>query len=115
MTGAHSVSSKKADAALSAATVSPSPAEKAKAPATVSPPGTMARQRVPPLEMRREDIRKVIPKELFVRSTLHSLAYVAYDLAMVAVLGYLATWISSAPLALQFILWPAYVFCQGCG
>ena len=78
---------------------------------TAPPPFTLA------------DIRRAVPSYCFERSLITSFGYVAYDLAIVASLAYIASQIptifpassfgAAAPF-LQHILWLAYWVCQGC-
>lgn len=66
-------------------------------------------------EVTFNDVRKALPKHLFKRSMARSFAHLASDLALIAALGYAATWISheAVPLWAQALLWPLYIFCQG--
>lgn len=60
-----------------------------------------------------KNIREAIPQELFRRSVLWSSMYLVGDLAIVAVLFFLATQLTSAPIWLQMVLWPVYWVVQG--
>ena len=78
---------------------------------TTPPPFTLA------------DIRRAIPSYCFERSLITSFGYLAYDLAIVASLAYIASQIGSifpresfggAAPWLQHVLWVVYWVCQGC-
>ncbi|KAJ3183643.1 hypothetical protein HDU85_002072 [Gaertneriomyces sp. JEL0708] len=61
-----------------------------------------------------KDVRDAIPAHCFKRSTLHSFAYVAYDVTLMSILFYAATHISSVESTfLRALLWPLYWVCQG--
>jgi omega-6 fatty acid desaturase / acyl-lipid omega-6 desaturase (Delta-12 desaturase) len=66
-------------------------------------------------EVTFNDVIKALPKHLFKRSMLRSFGHLASDLALVAALGYAATWISheAVPLPARVALWAAYAFIQG--
>ena len=57
-------------------------------------------------------LRRAIPAHCFERSILKSSAYLAVDLAVVALLYWGSTFIDNLPIAARFLLWPAYWFCQ---
>eukprot|EP00162_Nutomonas_longa_P004254 comp15016_c0_seq1/m.22283 comp15016_c0_seq1/g.22283 ORF comp15016_c0_seq1/g.22283 comp15016_c0_seq1/m.22283 type:complete len:375 (-) comp15016_c0_seq1:72-1196(-) len=78
---------------------------------TVSKPSSFVPQ---PAPFTLEDLKKAIPAHCFQRSALHSLAYLAADLAIISVLFQIAVWISSLPSAVAFVLWPLYWVAQGC-
>ena len=61
------------------------------------------------------DIQRAIPSHCFERNVFKSLMHLASDLAIIAVLGYAATWIShpSLPSWSSYILWPMYWYAQG--
>ena len=73
----------------------------------VSPPLT-------PPSFTKDDIYRAIPKHCFVHSTLTSFLYLARDLALVAALGVAASHIGRAPEHLRYLLWPLYIYAQGC-
>lgn len=60
-------------------------------------------------------IRDAIPEHCFQRNLFTSLSHLASDLAIIAVFGYLATYInhSSLPDWSSYVLWPIYWFAQG--
>ena len=58
-------------------------------------------------------LRKAIPAHCFERSLVKSSAYLAADLAGVALLFACSTLIPSAPTAARWVLWPAYWWAQG--
>lgn len=58
-------------------------------------------------------LRKAIPAHCFERSLAKSSAYLAADLAGVALLFACSTLIPSAPVAARWVLWPAYWWAQG--
>ncbi|OZJ04353.1 Delta(12) fatty acid desaturase [Bifiguratus adelaidae] len=60
-----------------------------------------------------KEIRDAIPAHCFKRDTLRSFSYVVHDLAIVAALGYAATFIDQTPAQAQSILWPMYWIAQG--
>jgi len=71
-----------------------------------------------PLEMPKftlKDIKEAIPKHCFERNMLTSFTHLFSDLAIVAVFGYLATYINSPllPSWSSYVLWPIYWFAQG--
>lgn len=61
------------------------------------------------------EIQKAIPKHCFERNTLHSMMYLFSDLAQIATLFYLSTYIGTSvlPSWSQYILWPMYWYAQG--
>eukprot|EP01038_Epipyxis_sp_PR26KG_P006817 gene6817-9333_t len=71
---------------------------------------------VPP-KFTLKDIRDAIPAHCFQRNLFISLSHLASDLSIIAVLGYLASWIAASPSFLPawspFVLWPLYWFAQG--
>ena len=73
----------------------------------VSPPLTK-----PPFS--KDDIIAAIPKECFERNMLTSFGHLAQDLLIVAALGYAASHIQYAPRAAAYLLWPLYIYAQGC-
>lgn len=71
-----------------------------------------------PLEMPKftlKDIKDAIPKHCFERNMFTSFTHLFSDLAIVAVFGYLATYINSPllPAWSAYVLWPIYWFAQG--
>jgi omega-6 fatty acid desaturase (delta-12 desaturase) len=71
-----------------------------------------------PLEIPKftlKDIKDAIPKHCFERNMLTSFTHLFSDLAIVAVFGYLATYINTPllPSWSAYILWPIYWFAQG--
>jgi omega-6 fatty acid desaturase / acyl-lipid omega-6 desaturase (Delta-12 desaturase) len=66
-------------------------------------------------EVTFSDVRKALPKHLFKRDMLRSFKHLFFDLALIAALGYAATWIShdAVPFWARLALWPIYIFCQG--
>lgn len=62
-----------------------------------------------------QDVTKAIPAHCFQRSFLTSFYHVLHDLLIVAILGYLATWIGSPflPPFSKYVLWPIYWYAQG--
>jgi omega-6 fatty acid desaturase (delta-12 desaturase) len=61
-----------------------------------------------------KEIRDAIPAHCFERDTLRSFSYVAYDLSIIASLGYAATFIDQIPYSLaRVLLWPVYWIAQG--
>eukprot|EP00611_Tribonema_gayanum_P023305 TRINITY_DN4877_c0_g1_i3.p1 TRINITY_DN4877_c0_g1~~TRINITY_DN4877_c0_g1_i3.p1 ORF type:complete len:459 (+),score=151.99 TRINITY_DN4877_c0_g1_i3:62-1378(+) len=73
-----------------------------------------------PLPLAKPDItfaevRAALPKRLFQRSMVKSFAHLFSDLALIAAIGYAATWIGheAVPFWPRFLLWPAYIFVQG--
>lgn len=61
------------------------------------------------------DIKKSIPAHCFERNLWKSLAHLASDLSIIAVFGYLASWIShpALPAWSPYVLWPLYWYAQG--
>jgi len=61
------------------------------------------------------DIKNAIPAHCFQRNLLTSLSHLASDLAIIAVLGYLSSWIGNPALPSwsSYVLWPAYWYAQG--
>lgn len=57
-------------------------------------------------------LRRAIPPHCFERSVWKSSAYLAVDLAVVALLYWGSTFIDDFPLAARCLLWPAYWFFQ---
>ena len=57
-------------------------------------------------------LRKAIPQHCFKRSLFTSSAYLAANLAAVALLYLCSTAIDSLPTWARLILWPVYWFCQ---
>jgi len=57
-------------------------------------------------------LRRAIPPHCFERSVLKASAYLAVDLAIVALLYWGSTFIDSFPVAVRCLLWPTYWFCQ---
>jgi hypothetical protein len=61
-----------------------------------------------------KEIRDAIPAHCFERDTLRSFSHVAYDLSIIAALGYAATFIDQIPYSwIRVLLWPAYWIAQG--
>lgn len=62
-----------------------------------------------------ETIIKAIPPHCFERSLFTSLKHLAADLFLIAVIGYLGSWIGSPflPAWSSFLLWPLYWYTQG--
>lgn len=61
-----------------------------------------------------KEIRDAIPAHCFERDTLRSFSHVAYDLSIIAALGYAATFIDTIPYSwVRVLLWPAYWIAQG--
>lgn len=60
-------------------------------------------------------IRESIPAHCFQRNFFKSMTHLISDLAIITILGYLATQISSQALPVwsQYILWPIYWYAQG--
>ncbi len=61
-------------------------------------------------------IRDAIPAHCFQRNLFTSLSHLVSDLALIAVFGYMATWISSntsLPVWAPYVLWPIYWYTQG--
>eukprot|EP00210_Caulerpa_lentillifera_P000723 g700.t1 len=70
--------------------------------------------RSPPFTLR--DIKQKIPDHCFDRSTLHSFAYLLFDLSIISLLVYLSSWIDSLPVSPFFhwtIFWPIYWYTCG--
>ncbi len=67
----------------------------------------------PPFTLKT--IRDAIPEHCFQRSLLTSLSHLASDLAIIILLGYLATWFDHPlfPPAARYLLWPIYWYAQG--
>lgn len=67
----------------------------------------------PPFTLKT--IRDAIPEHCFKRNLWTSLSHLFSDLAIIAILAYLATWISNPALPTwsHYILWPAYWYAQG--
>jgi len=61
----------------------------------------------------KADLVAKIPKHCFERSTFRSTLYLLRDLAGIAVLYYLSTWISVFPWFVGVVLWPSYWVLQG--
>lgn len=80
----------------------------AKEPGKPAPPPAAG-----PLPFSVADIQKAIPKHCWERSMVTSFGYLFKDLSFIAVLGYMATFISALPLWARFLAWPAYWFAQG--
>jgi len=61
------------------------------------------------------DIKNAIPAHCFKRNFFISMCHLISDLAIIAVLAYLATWIShpSLPTWSKYLLWPMYWYAQG--
>nr|AFN53648.1 omega-6 desaturase [Linum usitatissimum] len=60
------------------------------------------------------DIKKAIPPHCFRKSLLRSFSYVAYDLAVIAILYHIATsYFHLLPKPLSYVAWPAYWAAQG--
>ncbi|KAF7731006.1 hypothetical protein EC973_001052 [Apophysomyces ossiformis] len=65
-------------------------------------------------EFTIKEIRDAIPQHCFRRDTFRSFTYVFHDLAIIAALGYLATYIDTLPSPLARVtLWPLYWIAQG--
>jgi omega-6 fatty acid desaturase (delta-12 desaturase) len=61
-----------------------------------------------------KEIRDAIPSHCFRRDTFRSFTYVIHDFAIIAVLGYLATYIDQVhSAALRLLLWSLYWTAQG--
>ncbi|KAJ1967948.1 hypothetical protein IWQ62_001545 [Dispira parvispora] len=61
-----------------------------------------------------KELRDAVPAHCFERSALRSSLYVVQDLALIALFGYLATFIDSAlPTPLPYLAWPLYWAAQG--
>jgi omega-6 fatty acid desaturase (delta-12 desaturase) len=69
----------------------------------------------PPFTLK--DIKAAIPAHCFERSAARSLMHLAQDLIMIAIIGYLGTFIPSISAKVPFfgalILWPVYWYVQG--
>lgn len=67
----------------------------------------------PPFSLK--DIRQAIPKHCFEHSLLKSFAYLAFDFTIIAIFGFLATFIDHpyVPFWSKFFLWPLYWYAQG--
>ncbi|KAI8815040.1 delta-12-fatty acid desaturase [Cladochytrium replicatum] len=67
-------------------------------------------------DLTLKEIKDAIPPHCFERSLVHSLGWVAHDLALIGALFYAGTWIdklgSSVHWSLPFVLWPAYWVAQ---
>lgn len=68
-----------------------------------------------PPKFTLKDIRDAIPKHCFERNMLTSFSHLFSDLAIIATLGYLATYINSPylPAWSPYVLWPLYWYAQG--
>lgn len=68
-----------------------------------------------PPKFTLKTLRDAIPAHCFQRNLMTSLGHLASDLTLIAVLGYLATWINSPALPVwsPYVLWPIYWYCQG--
>lgn len=63
-----------------------------------------------------KDIKDAIPAHCFERNLLTSLSHLLSDLVIIAIFGYLATWIGNVsflPAWSPLILWPIYWYAQG--
>lgn len=86
---------------------------------------------IAPLPFKLSDVRNAIPKHCFERNLFNSLYYLAIDLTLIAIMGYMATYIGTdsvitipenpyfngsftLPKGSEYILWPLYILCQGC-
>lgn len=86
---------------------------------------------IAPLPFKLSDVRNAIPKHCFERNLFNSLYYLAIDLTLIAIMGYLATYIGTdsvitipqnpyfnasftLPAGSEYILWPLYIVAQGC-
>ena len=60
-------------------------------------------------------VRNAIPSHCFKRNLFMGLTHVVSDLSIIAVLGYLATWIHhpALPVWSAYLLWPMYWYAQG--
>jgi omega-6 fatty acid desaturase (delta-12 desaturase) len=65
----------------------------------------------PPFTLK--NIRDAVPAHCFERSVVKSFYYVAHDLFLVGATLWLASYIPSAPLLAQIVLWPLYWVIQG--
>ena len=79
-----------------------------------APPPRLVRPPLVKPPFTKDMILEMIPKHCFVKSTLLSFSHLALDLAIVAALGYAATHIQYAPLLARWLLWPLYIYAQGC-
>jgi omega-6 fatty acid desaturase (delta-12 desaturase) len=79
-----------------------------------SAPEKIARPPQSPPSFKKDDIIAVIDKRLFQRSAIKSFYYLAWDLALIALIGAAATYIHYAPALAQCILWPLFWYTQGC-
>lgn len=70
---------------------------------------------VKPPTFTLKDVIQAIPPHCFERPILPSLLHLAHDLILVAILGYVATYIGHPllPAWSQYLLWPAYWYAQG--
>jgi len=86
-------------------------------PLNISPWLKKAPLKTPPKEpppFTRDSIKAMIPAHCFERNVFTSFSHLISDLVQVLLIGYAATYISSAPLPAQFVLWPLYWYVQGC-
>lgn len=61
-----------------------------------------------------KEIRDAIPAHCFRRDTFRSFTYVFHDVAIIALLAYLASWIDHIPSSTaRVLLWPVYWIAQG--
>lgn len=73
---------------------------------------------IAPPKFTLKTIKDAIPAHCFKRNLFKSLSYLVSDLILVALLGYLSTFISSAaeyqlPIWSPYLLWPLYWYTQG--
>ncbi len=69
-----------------------------------------------PPKFTLKTIMDAIPPHCFQRNLFTSLSHLASDLALIAVFGYMATWITSnsaLPVWSPYLLWPIYWYAQG--
>eukprot|EP00599_Poterioochromonas_sp_BG-1_P009902 CAMPEP_0173144552 /NCGR_PEP_ID=MMETSP1105-20130129/7293_1 /TAXON_ID=2985 /ORGANISM="Ochromonas sp., Strain BG-1" /LENGTH=444 /DNA_ID=CAMNT_0014058239 /DNA_START=127 /DNA_END=1461 /DNA_ORIENTATION=+ len=69
-----------------------------------------------PPKFTLKDIKDAIPSHCFERNLLTSLSHLLSDLVIVAIFGYLATWIGNVsflPAWSPYVLWPVYWYSQG--
>lgn len=61
------------------------------------------------------ELQKKLPKHLFKRSMIRSFGHLFMDFALIAAIGYAATYIShpAVPVWARVLLWAAYIFIQG--
>ena len=78
-------------------------------------PETISKPPITTPPFKKDDIINAIDKKLFERSALKSFYYLAWDLGLIAALGFAAvTYIHQVPAIAQVLMWPIFWYAQGC-